>query len=90
MDTRFLTLMEFHNVYFYRFITLAIFVTTGVLLLFIFPEMKRSEISVLVPVLFILWGRFAVEYVRLKKCGPAFIHNDELVISRDGGTGKFP
>ncbi|BAP78884.1 hypothetical protein MT1_1706 [Pseudomonas sp. MT-1] len=90
MDTRFLTLMEFQNVYFYRFITLAIFVTTGVLLLFIFPEMKRSEISVVVPVLFILWGRFAVEYVRLKKCGPAFIHNDELVISRDGGHRQIP
>ncbi|MCG6542121.1 hypothetical protein MCB86_18770, partial [Pseudomonas sp. KSR10] len=70
MDTRFLTLMEFQSVYFYKFITLAILTTVGVLLLFALPEMKRSEIWLVVPVLFIMWGRFAVEYVRVKKCGP--------------------
>ena len=90
MDTRFLTLMEFQNVYFYRFVTLAIFVTIGVLLLFAWPDMKHAEIWVVVPVLFILWGRFAVEYVRLKQCGPASIHNDELVISRDAGNRQIP
>ena len=90
MDTRFLSLMEFQNVYFYRFVTLAIFVTVGVMLLFALPEMKRSEIWVIVPVLFILAGRFAVEYVRVKKCGPAFIHNDELVITRDAGHQQIP
>jgi hypothetical protein len=90
MDTRFLTFMEFQNVYFYRFITLAILVTSGVLLLFALPEMKRAEMSVIVPVLFVLWGRFAIEYFRLKKCDPAFIHNDELVISRDEGRRQIP
>ncbi|KJH80354.1 hypothetical protein [Stutzerimonas stutzeri] len=90
MDTRFLTLMEFQSVYFYKFITLAILTTVGVLLLFALPEMKRSEIWLVVPVLFIMWGRFAVEYVRVKKCGPAFIHNDELVITRDAAHRQIP
>jgi hypothetical protein len=90
MDTRFLTLMEFQSVYFYRFVTLAIFVTVGILLLFTLPDMKRAEIWVVVPVLFILWGRFAVEYVRVKQCGPAFIHNDELVISHDADHRQIP
>ncbi|WP_339526426.1 hypothetical protein [Pseudomonas sp. EA_35y_Pfl2_R111] len=82
--------MEFQSVYFYRFVTLAIFVTVGVLLLFTLPDMKRAEVWVVVPVLFILWGRFAVEYFRVRKCGPAFIHNDELVISRDAGQRQIP
>ncbi|WP_217474734.1 hypothetical protein [Stutzerimonas stutzeri] len=90
MDTRFLSLMEFQNVYFYRFVTLAIFVTIGVMLVFALPDMKLAEIWVVVPVLFIMWGRFAVEYVRVKKCGPAFIHNDELVITRDEGHRQIP
>lgn len=90
MDTRFLTFMEFESVYFYRFITLAIFVTSAVLLLFALPEMKPAEMSVIAPVLFILWGRFAVEYVRVKKSGPAFIHDDELVISGVGGRRQIP
>ena len=90
MDTRFLTLMEFQNVYFYRFVTLAILVAVGVLLLFALPEMKRSEIWLVVPVLFIMWGRFAVEYVRVNKCGPAFIHNDELVITRAASHRQIP
>lgn len=90
MNTRFLTLMEFQSVYFYKFITLAILMAIGILLLFALPEMKRSEMSVVVPVLFILWGRFAVEYFRVMKCGPAFIHNDELVISRDEGHRQIP
>ncbi|MCQ4260698.1 hypothetical protein [Stutzerimonas stutzeri] len=90
MDTRFLTLMEFQNVYFYRFITLAIFVTSCILLLFALPDMKRAEIWLVVPVLFILGGRFGVECVRLKKCGPAFIHNDEFVITRDASHRQIP
>ncbi|MHA6494654.1 hypothetical protein ACX0MV_15605 [Pseudomonas borbori] len=90
MDTRFLTLMEFQSVYFYKFITLAILVAVGVLLLFALPEMKRAEMAVIIPVLFLLWGRFAVEYVRVNKCGPAFIHNDELVITRDQGHRQIP
>lgn len=89
MDTRFLTFMEFQNVYFYRFITLAILVATGVLLLFALPGMKRAEMSVVVPVLVILWGRFAVEYFRVKASGPAFVHNDELVIS-GAGSRQIP
>jgi hypothetical protein len=90
MDARFLTFMEFQSVYFYRFITLAIFVATGVLLLFALPEMERFEMAVVVPVLFILWWRFAVEYFRIKKCGHAFIHNDELVISREESRRQIP
>ncbi|RZA32692.1 MAG: hypothetical protein EOP92_24765 [Lysobacteraceae bacterium] len=90
MDARFLTFMEFQSVYFYRFVTLAIFVAVGVLLLFALPEMKRSEMSVVVPVLFILWWRFAVEYFRIRKCGPAFIHDDELVISREESRRRIP
>lgn len=90
MDTRFLTFMEFQSVYFYRSITLAIFVTSGVLLLFALPEMKRAEMSVITPVLLILWGRFAVEYFRVKKSGPAFVHGDELVISGVAGRRQVP
>ena len=90
MDARFLTFMEFQSVYFYKFITLAIFVAIGVLLLFALPEMKRSEMAVVVPVLFILWWRFAVEYFRIRKCGPAFIHDDGLVISREESRWQIP
>ena len=60
------------------------------MLLFALPDMKRAEIWVIVPGLLMLWGRFAVEYVRVKKCGPAFIHNDELVITRDAGHRQIP
>ena len=90
MDTRFLTFMEFQSVHFYRFITLAIFVASGVLLLFALPEMKPAETSVIVPVLLILWGRFAVEYSWVKKSGHALIHNDELVVSGVGGRRRIP
>ncbi|MDH5833400.1 hypothetical protein [Luteimonas kalidii] len=90
MDTRFLTFMEFQSVYFYRFITLAIFVASGVLLLFALPGMKRAEMWVIVPVLLILWGRFAVEYFRVKKSGPAFLHDDELVISGVESRRQIP
>jgi hypothetical protein len=90
MDTRFLTFMEFQSVYFYRLITLAIFVTIGVLLLFALPEMKRAEMLVIAPVLFMLWARFAVEYVRVKRSSPAFIHGDELVIAGVGGRRRVP
>ncbi|WP_202842409.1 hypothetical protein [Luteimonas saliphila] len=82
--------MEFQSVYFYRFITLAIFATSGVLLLFALPEMKRTEISVIAPLLLILWGRFAVEYVRVKKSDPAFIHDDALVMSGVGRRRQIP
>ena len=90
MDTRFLTYMEFQSVYFYRFITLAIFVASGVLLLFALPDMKRAEMLVIVPVLLILWGRFAVEYFWVRKSGHALIHNDELVVSGVGGRRRVP
>ncbi|WP_219338499.1 hypothetical protein [Luteimonas deserti] len=82
--------MEFESVYFYRFITLAIFVTSGVLLLFALPGMTRAEMAVLLPVILTLWGRFAVEYSRVKRCGPASIHDDELVISSARGNRRIP
>src|SRR5690606_40136530 len=90
MDTRFLTFMEFQSVYFSRFITLAIFVASGVLLLFALPDMKRAEMSVVVPVLLVLWGRFAVEYFWVRKSGHALIHNDELLVSGARGRRRVP
>jgi len=90
MDIRFLTLMEFQSVYFYRFVTLAIFLAMGVFALIKLGDMTRSELLFIGPCLLIMWSRFAVECLRLNKCGPAFIHNDELVISRDAGHRQIP
>lgn len=90
MDIRFLTFTEFNSVYFYKFITLAILVAVGVLFLFGLADMKRAEIAVIAPGLLVLSWRFAVECFRLQKCGTAFIHNDELVIARDGAHRQIP
>ncbi|MGY4534516.1 hypothetical protein ACVW0Y_003656 [Pseudomonas sp. TE3786] len=81
MDIRFLTLLEFQSVHFYKLITLVILLVAGVMFLLGLPDMKRGELMVLAPVLLVMAWRFAVEFLRLKKAGPAFVHNGELVVS---------
>lgn len=90
MDIRFLTLMEFQRVYFYRLITLAILAGIGLLILFGASKAPFSDLLFVAGVLLIMSWRFGVECLRLKKCGPAFIHNDELVISREADRQQIP
>ncbi|MDH1261844.1 hypothetical protein [Pseudomonas sp. GD03944] len=90
MDIRFLTLMEFQRVYFYRFITLAILAAIGLVILFGAATAPVSDLLFVGGVLLLMGWRFGVECLRLKKCGPAFIHNDELVISRDANRRQIP
>lgn len=91
MEIRFLTFPEFHSVYFYRSITLAILLAMGVLILIKAPAASPSDLLVVGGGLFIMGSRFAVECLRLKKCGTASIHNDELFIALgDGGHRQIP
>lgn len=89
MDIRFLDLTEFQRVHFYRFITLAILAAASILTLASLPDLSASE-RLLVPCILLLCGRFAVEWLRVQKSAPAFIHNDELVLSSADGHRQIP
>lgn len=89
MDIRFLSLMEFQSVYFYRFITLAILLAIGMLVLVKFDESSRTDVLLIGGCLFVMAWRFAVECLRLIKCGPASIHNDELLISGENSSRRI-
>lgn len=90
MDIRFLTLMEFQNVHFFRFITFSILLAVGCYTLVHLSDISASELALIVPCLLVMAWRFVVEWLRLEKCGPACIHNDELVISRADGHRRVP
>lgn len=90
MDIRFLTLMEFQSVHFFRFITFAILVAMGCYTLLNLSDMTARELAFIGPCLLIMSWRFAVEWFRVEKCGPAFIHDDELVISRADDHRRIP
>lgn len=90
MDIRFLTFPDFHSVYFYRAITLAILMAIGSLVLFKASAMRLPELLLVGDCLLLMGWRFAVEWRRLNKAGPAFIHNDELVITSESNHRQIP
>lgn len=90
MDIRFLTFPDFHSVYFYRTITLAILLAIGGLLLFKAADMRLPELLLVGGCLLLMGWRFAVEWRRMNKAGPASIHGDELIISRANDHRRIP
>ncbi|QRY82248.1 hypothetical protein JVX91_14475 [Pseudomonas sp. PDNC002] len=80
MDVRLLPQTEFDNVHFYRAMTLLILLALGV---FCVIKLASGAITLFsaVPVVLLLLGcRFAVEWGRIARSQPAFIHDDELVL----------
>lgn len=90
MDIRLLTFTDFHSVYFYRSITLAILVAIGGLMLVRAPDTRLPELLLVGGCLLIMAWRFAVEWRRLSKAGPATVHNDELIISSETEHRTIP
>lgn len=90
MDIRFLTFPDYHNVYFYRLITLAILAAIGLLILIKAPSTPLPDLLLVGTCLLVMTWRFAVEWLRLKKSGPASIHDDELIISSSDGNRHIP
>ncbi|MBB2494858.1 hypothetical protein H3H51_07475 [Pseudomonas sp. UL070] len=90
MDIRLLPLTEFHSVYFFRMITLAILVLLGGFTLFHLTATPLSEITVVALCVLLMAWRFTVEWLRVGKSAPAFIHNDELVVSSADGHRQIP
>ena len=90
MDIRFLTLPDFHNVYFYRSITLAILLAIGGLVLFKAPATRLPELLLVASCLLLMAWRFALEWRRLNKAGAASIHNDELIIASENDHRRIP
>lgn len=90
MDIRFLTFPDFHSVYFYRSITLAILLAIGGLVLFKAPATRLPELLLVGGCLLLMGWRFAVEWRRLNKAGAASIHNDELIIASENDHRRIP
>lgn len=90
MDMRLLPRTEFDNVHFYRIVTLLILLAIGVLALSHIAKGTAALVSPVPLLLLALLGRFAVEWFRVAKCQPAFIHNDELVLCNEQGHRQIP
>lgn len=93
MDVRFLPLTEFHRVQFYRLITLVCLVAmAGLTLVSVFAGAPTSAKEALFLVVFIsaLAWRFALEWRWVERSGPAFVLDDELVISHPGSHRQVP
>lgn len=90
MDIRLLTFLEFQNVYFYRFITLACLLPVCGLSLVNLIETDRTDARVVAVGAAVLMWRFSVEWLRLRKCAPAVLHDNELVISSATGHRRIP
>lgn len=90
MDIRFLTFPDFHSVYFYRSITLAILLVIGGVVLFKAPATRLPELLLVGGCLLLMGWRFALEWRRLNKAGAASIHNDELIVSSESGHRQIP
>ncbi|MGE8295408.1 MAG: hypothetical protein ACN6PH_07670 [Pseudomonas sp.] len=90
MEVRLLPHSEFGNVEFYRIITLLILLgMAGVTL----KGVATGEFALLSPlpcVMLIMAGRFIVEWRRLDKSQPAFIHADELVLCGKDSNRQIP
>lgn len=90
MEIRLLTLLEFQSVYFYKLITLAILLALGGFVLFKLTGTPFAEIRLVALVVLVMAGRFAVEWLRVKKCAPAFIQDAELVLCGATTTRRIP
>lgn len=93
MDVRFLPLPEFHRVQFYRLITLACLLLMVVLTLFGMADNARTSLKDALYIAGVIGGfawRFALEWRWVDRCGPAFVLNDELVISHADRHRQFP
>ncbi|OLU26267.1 hypothetical protein BVH03_16250 [Pseudomonas sp. PA15(2017)] len=90
MDTRFLSFPDFHNVYFYRSITLTILLAIGAMLLFKAADMQLPELLLVGGCLLLMGWRFALEWRRMNKAGPASIHDDELIIASASNHRQIP
>lgn len=90
MDIRFLTFPDFHNVYFYRAITLALLLAIGATVLFKASAMQLPELLLVGGCLLLMGWRFALEWLRMNKAGPASIHDDELIVSSESAHRRIP
>lgn len=90
MEVRLLSQSEFGNVQFYRIITLLfLLLMAGITL----KGLANDEFALLSPlpcVMLIILGRFIVEWRRVAKSQPAFIHADELVLCSEDGNRRIP
>ncbi|MEK1907481.1 MAG: hypothetical protein AAAB13_17020 [Pseudomonas sp.] len=90
MDIRLLPLTEFHSVYFFRMITLACLALLGAFPLFHLGNMPLSEIALLALCVLPMAWRFTVEWLRINQSAPAYIHDDELVVSSADSHRQIP
>ncbi|MBD9484789.1 hypothetical protein IB229_17540 [Pseudomonas sp. PDM14] len=90
MDVRLLTFLEFSNVHFYRVITLAILLPVCGLSLINLINTGQTDALLMSIGAFILMARFSVEWRRVRQSAPAFLHEDELIISRADGHRRIP
>ena len=90
MDIHLLPQTEFDSVHFYRIFTLLILLVMSALALSHIVKGTAALVSPVPLVLLALSGRFAVEWLRVAKCQPAFIHNDELVLCGEQGHRQIP
>ncbi len=90
MEVRLLPQPEFDSVHFFRTVTLLFLLAIGVITL---KGLADGEIALLSPlpfVVLIMASRFAVEWLRVAKCQPAFIHEDELVLCGADSHQRIP
>lgn len=81
MHVRLLPPTEFDSIYIYRFITLIILAALVAVVVFAVNDAPRRDVYFLAVCVFLFAWRFAVEWLRLRKCAPAFIDGDTLVFS---------
>lgn len=90
MEVRLLPQPEFDNVHFFRLITLLILLAMGI---FTLVNLANGAIALASPVpllLLALSSCFAMEWLRVAKCQPAFIHDDELVLCGTDSHRRIP
>lgn len=90
MEVRLLPQTEFDSVQFFKLFTLLILLALGV---FALIKLYANAITLLSPAplcLIVLLWRFAVEWRRVAKCQPAFIHDDELVLCGTESHRRIP
>lgn len=90
MEVRLLSEPEFGNVQFYRIITLLfLLVMTGITLKGVAND-EFALLSALPCVVLVMACRFIVEWLRVSKSQPAFIHADELVLCGETNNRRIP
>lgn len=89
MDARLLPQTEFDSVHFFRAITLAILLVISGMAVAGVADGEIGLISALPLVIQALAIRFALEWRRVTRCMPAFIHDDELVLCGVGSHRRI-